>query len=366
MVIEVLCIIDGIVGCALGVAKIDVKFELHPQKSKKRASPEGVPTVERSIARTLRSWCSKSTAIGQLFKMNQTDTTSCCASCGIAEVDDIKLKECSDCDLVRYCSDACQKNHKSQHEEACKTRAAELRDELLFKQPESSHLGDCPICCLPLPLDLSKSIMMSCCSKVVCEGCDHANKIREIEGKLKFKCPFCRTPITSNDEADKQRMKRIEANDPIAMRQEGKDLYKKGDYQRAFEYYTRAAELGDMDAHYELADLYHYGHGVEEDRGQKIHHLEEAAIGGHPGARFNLGWNEWNNGNTEKAVQHWIITANQGSDESIKLLMEYFKEGIVDKDELAATLRAHQAAADATKSPQREAAEEYYRNRRCR
>jgi len=31
MVIEVLCIIDGIVGCALGVAKIDVKFELHPQ-----------------------------------------------------------------------------------------------------------------------------------------------------------------------------------------------------------------------------------------------------------------------------------------------------------------------------------------------
>jgi len=30
MVIEVLCIIDGIVGCALGVAKIDVKFELHP------------------------------------------------------------------------------------------------------------------------------------------------------------------------------------------------------------------------------------------------------------------------------------------------------------------------------------------------
>ena len=35
MVIEVLCIIDGIVGCALGVAKIDVKFELHPQNREK-------------------------------------------------------------------------------------------------------------------------------------------------------------------------------------------------------------------------------------------------------------------------------------------------------------------------------------------
>jgi len=38
----------------------------------------------------------------------------CCASCGIAEVDDIKLKKCDDCDLVEYCSDKCQK--KSQKE----------------------------------------------------------------------------------------------------------------------------------------------------------------------------------------------------------------------------------------------------------
>ena len=55
-----------------------------------------------------------------------------CASCGIAEVDDIKLKECTDCGLVRYCSGECQKEHESQHVEACKKRAAELRDELLF------------------------------------------------------------------------------------------------------------------------------------------------------------------------------------------------------------------------------------------
>ena len=28
-------------------------------------------------------------------------TCSCCASCGIAEIDDIKLKDCDDCDLVK-------------------------------------------------------------------------------------------------------------------------------------------------------------------------------------------------------------------------------------------------------------------------
>eukprot|EP00985_Skeletonema_marinoi_P030096 scaffold30504_cov80-Skeletonema_marinoi.AAC.1 len=78
------------------------------------------------------------------------DITMCCASCGIGQVDDIKLKKCTACYLVRYCSVKCQKEHRPQHKRACKKRAAELRDEILFKQPESSDLGDCPICFLPL------------------------------------------------------------------------------------------------------------------------------------------------------------------------------------------------------------------------
>ena len=84
----------------------------------------------------------------------------CCASCGIAGVDDIKLKICNACDLVRYCSDKCQQEHLPHHEKACKERAAELHDEILFRQPESSSLGDCPICLLPLQLDTDKSMMM--------------------------------------------------------------------------------------------------------------------------------------------------------------------------------------------------------------
>ena len=90
----------------------------------------------------------------------------CCASCGIAELDDIKLKDCDDCDLVRYCSNECQEDHLPQHGEMCKERAAELRDEILFKQPGSSHFGDCPICCLPL--DHNKSTLYTCCSTSSC------------------------------------------------------------------------------------------------------------------------------------------------------------------------------------------------------
>ncbi|KAK1733959.1 hypothetical protein QTG54_015217 [Skeletonema marinoi] len=65
------------------------------------------------------------------------------------------------------------------------------------------------------------------------------------------------------------------------------------------------------------------GYGVEKDKKKEVYHVEEAAIAGHPGARYTMS------GKTK-----------------------------VSKDDFAAALRAHQAAVDATKSPQREAAEE--------
>ena len=289
---------------------------------------------------------------------------SCCASCGIASVDDIELEECDNCDLVQYCGDTCQELHRPEHEEDCKKRAAELRDELLFKQPESRHLGDCPICCVPLPLDETKSNMMSCCSKVICKGCASANMIRELEQSLLHSCPFCRKPVPkTEEECHRRRMKRIEANDPVAIYQEGGRHLMKGEYHRAFEYFAKAAALGDVGAHYQLSVMYRLGDGVEKDKGKEMHHLEEAAIGGHPCARHNLGCKEKEDGNIERAVKHWIIAAIQGHDDAIKCLMEAFKQGQVRKDDLATALRAHQAAVDATKSPQRKEAEEVERRR---
>jgi hypothetical protein len=38
----------------------------------------------------------------------------------------------------------------------------DLNDGDLFEQPDSSHMGECPICCLPLSLDMNKSTFMSC------------------------------------------------------------------------------------------------------------------------------------------------------------------------------------------------------------
>jgi TPR repeat protein len=58
-------------------------------------------------------------------------------------------------------------------------------------------------------------------------------------------------------------------------------------------------------------------------------------------------------------VKHLIIAAKLGHDMSVDLLKLCYRDGLVSKEDFAAALRGHQAAADATKSPQREAAEAF-------
>ena len=284
-----------------------------------------------------------------------------CASCGIAGSDDIKLMKCTACYLVKYCSVICQKNHRPQHKKECKKRAAELRDELLFKQTESSCYGDCPICMIPLPLDESKSMLATCCSKMICKGCNYANKKREYEGRLQEKCAFCRTVVPSSDEEENEQwIKRIEVNDPFAICEMGIKRRDEGDYEAAIKYLTSAAALGDVRAHYQLSCLYGEGKGVEKDEKKFLHHLEKAAIGGHPDARHNLACKEGQSGQYDRAMKHYIIAANLGHDKSMGALKQAYKARFISKEDFAAALRGHHAAIEATKSPQRKAAAEFY------
>ena len=284
-----------------------------------------------------------------------------CASCGIAAIDDVKLKDCDGgCDLVKYCGDGCQINHREEHDEECNKRKIELHDKDLFtKQSGMSHHGECPICCLPLSLDVRKSSMMSCCCKVICNGCSYANQKREVEQGLEHRCPFCREPEAKSDEKyNKRRMNRIKKhNDPVAMTATAKRYYHKGDNRKAVEYYTKAAELGDVEAHYCLGCLYYNGEGVEKDMKKALLHLEQAAIGGHAAARILLAFHEEDSGRFDRAAKHFIIAANLGWEESLKCIKQAFIEGIASKEDYAAALRGYQAAVDATKSDERDEAE---------
>jgi tetratricopeptide (TPR) repeat protein len=289
----------------------------------------------------------------------------CCASCGQAEIDDIKLKKCPDCDLVKYYSDGCQEKHREQHDEYCKKRAAELRDRDLFTPPEESHLGECPICCLPLPLDHRKSALADCCSKLLCNGCNYANKRREVEAGLKRRCVYCREPLsTTYEEVDKRRMNRIKKNCPVAMCQMGLLRRDNGDYDTALKYFTKAAELGNADAHFHLSVMYRLGQGVEMDMKKECYHLEQAAIRGHPAARHNLGVHDSDSRRYDRAKKHLIIAANLGYQDSLEVLRILYASGKASKEEYAGALRAYQAAVDETKSEEREKAEEAVKNGR--
>ena len=57
-----------------------------------------------------------------------------CANCGkSSECDDVKLSNCTDCYLAKYCSVGCQKTHRSEHKPACKLGAKEIKERSNFK-----------------------------------------------------------------------------------------------------------------------------------------------------------------------------------------------------------------------------------------
>jgi TPR repeat protein len=179
-------------------------------------------------------------------------------------------------------------------------------------------------------------------------------RVREWEESMDPTCPFCwpGTIPKSEEEGVLVERKRIEANDPIALRQIGVRRYRKEDYSGAFEYWTKAAGLGDAGLHFELTSMYHKGNGVEKDEKKEVYHLEETAIRGHAYARNNLGCMEEakRSGRVDDRamIKHWVIAANLGHDDALEALGGAYT---------AAALRAHQAAVDETKSLQREAAE---------
>eukprot|EP00984_Skeletonema_dohrnii_P016558 scaffold7395_cov95-Skeletonema_dohrnii-CCMP3373.AAC.1 len=117
------------------------------------------------------------------------------------EVDNVKRK--------RYRAAAAEVRDEIMYRQPESTAAELQRDEALFRQPESTHLGDCPICFLPLEIDPYKSTLQSCCSKVICKGCRRANKLRGVNKNLHHTCLMCRQPTPRSDkEVNMYSMKR--------------------------------------------------------------------------------------------------------------------------------------------------------------
>jgi tetratricopeptide (TPR) repeat protein len=265
-------------------------------------------------------------------------TNGCCA-CGEEGV--VNLKTCKSCMQVKYCNAICQKNHWAKHKKECKQRAAELRDEALFKDPPAKE--DCPICFLPLPVKLVCCVSLPpatilsvpiydllianealadeaidqyypCCGKSICQGCVHSFDMSGNDGK----CPFCNSERAGKTHEDgfEEMRKRVDVNDAGAMWVLAgyySDYQGVGglqqDHTMALKLLTKSADLGFSQAHCHLGDIYR-----EEGNMKKAKfHYEAAAMAGHEVARCNLGILEWNSGNIERAMKHWTIAASAGN-----------------------------------------------------
>jgi len=102
---------------------------------------------------------------------------------------------------------------------------------------------------------------------------------RENEERLQHSCPFCRQVVsTSEENAEAEVMKRIEANDPVVMCQMSKILYAEANYSVVLEYFTKAAELGDEEAHYNLASIYGKGKVLRRTRKRKYSILKRLQL----------------------------------------------------------------------------------------
>ena len=332
---------------------------------------------------------------GASLKTNNCDedaTADCCAECGKAGGGDVSLKMCKSCMQIKYCSATCQKNHWAKHKKPCKQRAADLRDEALFKDQPPKE--DCPICFLPLQKNLlscaslppatvfvsstgkgitipildfenkyknaAKAMVLHypCCGKTICKGCIFSFCKAGNDGK----CPFCNSNRYSKSQQEIKReiMKWVDANDPVTMRMLAQH-YKKGeqgfpqDHVKAMEVYNKSAELGCSDAHLDLGYIYEHEQG---DLKKAKFHYEEAAMLGDVEARSRLGRLEFalaKHEQPERALKHWTIGASAGCHHALYHLSISFGFGRIPRKSMESIVTAYNASCVEMRSESRDA-----------
>ena len=304
----------------------------------------------------------------------------CCAECGKEEGGG-SLKACKSCMQVKYCDASCQRDHWPTHKAACKLRAAELRDEALFKDPPPKE--DCPICFLPMPSNLihcvslpyatvssvpindfakanvqlaneQSKIYYPCCGKSLCKGCAYSFAESGNIGK----CPFCNSDHHNKSDEDRfeYTMKRVEANDPTSICLLAQHYHHgwaglQQNHAKAVELYARAADLGCSEAHSYLGDFYDTGGNLKK----ASFHYEAAAMAGDERARNNIGSTEYQAGNLERAVKHWTIAASAGCCCAMNELRMAFEEGEISKESIDSTLKAYNSSCSEVRSEARDA-----------
>ena len=101
------------------------------------------------------------------------------------------------------------------------------------------------------------------------------------------------------------------------------------DQAKAVKLWLRAGELGHAAAYFNLGTAHDFGEGVKKDETKAKYYYELAALRGDAAARHNLGALEEEEGNISRAMTHWMISAGQGCDISLKVIRELFRQKMI-------------------------------------
>ncbi|EJK76545.1 hypothetical protein THAOC_01686, partial [Thalassiosira oceanica] len=126
---------------------------------------------------------------------------------------------------------------------------------------------------------------------------------------------------------------------------------------------TEAAELGSIQALFDLGDAYNHGEGVQQDVATAVEFYAKAAMQGHVSSRYNLGNHEGRKGNHDRAVRHWLISAKMGHKDSVQNMKRAFMTGVATKEQYAEALKGYQGAVEEMKSHDRDEAKAFLDNR---
>jgi len=201
---------------------------------------------------------------------------------------------------------------------------------------------ECPVCLVPLPLQIDQANYWTCCGKTVCQACIAETKralhITNRERKDKElppmgpTCAFCREPVPEDDsELIERYEKRIDNQGDTGAMVSLALFYRNGEFglardeAKTSELYQRAAGLGCAKAIANIGAFFFMGQlGVTQDKERGVAYWKDAAKKGDVNARFCLGEIEEHFQQHDLAMKHFKLAAAAGYEDATKRLWKYF------------------------------------------
>ena len=255
-----------------------------------------------------------------------------------------------------------------------------------------SHETTCPICFHRLPLQKSEHVYHTCCGQVICDGCvigqqrtqlkepqfkelgimiedttpeEEQFRLIEQHGNSIYVCPYCRAPFPKGAEELLQRLyDRVEVRNDrdytMALNQLG-SFYRAGKHglpqnlKKAEELYTKACDLGDPYAAWNLSCLYRNHYPDQKEKARE--YLLRGEILGHYDCTLSLAGHACASDDKEETARLWVKVVCLGGDTSI--LLDLYRFNLLSKDVVATTLRTNKALKDEVTTKRRDFAKRF-------